>query len=109
MLAQNHYAILDSLVCCSFSRYGFDSDLYMTFLQAVTGRELTWDAACTIADRIYSLERAFNLREGLSARDDMLPQRFLEGPQALPLKEMLAEYYALRGWDEAGVPPEVMQ
>jgi aldehyde:ferredoxin oxidoreductase len=106
ILAQNHYALLDSLMFCSFSRYGFDSDFYLTFLRAVTGLELTASGADGIAKRIYALERAFNLREGFTARDDMLPQRFLEGPHALPLKEMLAEYYALRGWDEAGVPPD---
>jgi aldehyde:ferredoxin oxidoreductase len=102
---QNLYAILDSLMFCSFSRYGFNPDFYMTFLRSVTGLGYSWEEANRIADRIYSLERRFNLREGFTARDDMLPQRFLEGPQGLPLKEMLAEYYALRGWNAMGEPP----
>ncbi len=103
---QNLYALLDSFMFCSFSRYGFDMDYFLTFLRAVTGRELRADEAERTANRIYSLERAFNLREGFTARDDLLPARFLEGPQGLPLKEMLAEYYAERGWDETGTPPE---
>jgi aldehyde:ferredoxin oxidoreductase len=103
---QNLYVLLDSLMFCSFSRYGLDPNLYMTFLSAVTGMDLTWEKANLIANGIYSVERIFNLREGFTSKDDMLPQRFLEGPGGLPLRDMLAEYYALRGWDQAGIPPE---
>lgn len=101
---QNLYVLLDSLMFCSFSRYGLNPDFYTGFLEAVTGLHITWEGANSIAGRIYSLERAFNLREGFTANDDLLPLRFTEGPQALPLKEMLAEYYVMRGWNEKGVP-----
>lgn len=101
---QNLYALLDSFMYCSFSRGGFNPHYYLTFFRAVTGRELSWEQADQIASNIYSLERSFNLREGLSAQDDMLPQRFLEGSHGLPMKDMLAEYYTRRGWNEAGVP-----
>jgi aldehyde:ferredoxin oxidoreductase len=63
-------------------------------------------------DRIYNLERQFNLAAGLTAKDDALPPRLLQepiktGPSAgmlSRLPEMLPVYYQLRGWDENGVP-----
>jgi len=62
-----------------------------------------------------NLERAYNIREGLSRKDDMLPRRFLvepipDGPcrgQRVNLESMLNEYYETRGWDpETGLVPE---
>ncbi|HYF91560.1 MAG TPA: aldehyde ferredoxin oxidoreductase family protein [Symbiobacteriaceae bacterium] len=101
---QNLYVLLDSLMFCSFSRYGLDPESYMDLYGAVTGQQLTWEAANMKANQIYSLERLFNIREGFTAQDDLLPKRFLEGPGGLPLSDMLAEYYAARGWDKEGVP-----
>ena len=65
-----------------------------------------------VGERIWNLERQFNLRAGLSMADDTLPKRILEEPAKSGvgkglvnrLGEMLPEYYQLRGWDEAGVP-----
>ena len=64
------------------------------------------------ADRINSLERLFNIREGLSRKDDTLPRRLLKeamptGPSQdniVPLARMLDEYYELMDWDADGVP-----
>ena len=66
-------------------------------------------------ERIFTLERCFNLREGLSPEDlDVLPSRMFEPSPTLQagkitltrekLKGMLTEYYELRGWDNKGVP-----
>ena len=54
----------------------------------------------------------FNIRAGVSGKDDTLPKRFLETPmpegpvkgQVFELDKMLPEYYRIRGWDEKGVP-----
>jgi aldehyde:ferredoxin oxidoreductase len=89
---------------CSFSRYGYHPDLYMNLFNAVTGIKLSWEKAQELANSIYSLERRFNIREGFTLTDDLLPKRFLEGAKGLPLKAMLAEYYISRGWNEAGIP-----
>jgi aldehyde:ferredoxin oxidoreductase len=93
---------------------------YAEFVEAVTGRAYTdgeWRAA---EERIETTCRLFNLREGLSRRDDILPHRLLEeaqpagpaGGQVIGragLDRMLDEYYALRGWDHQGVPlPETL-
>ena len=63
-------------------------------------------------DRIWNLERQFNLGAGLTAKDDNLPPRLLNepaktGPQkgaVSKLPEMLPEYYKVRGWTADGVP-----
>jgi aldehyde:ferredoxin oxidoreductase len=64
-------------------------------------------------ERIWNLERLFNLREGLDPlKDDTLPKRLLEEPlpegaskgRVSQLPKMLPEYYKTRGWDERGVP-----
>ena len=64
-------------------------------------------------DRIYNIERAFNLRMGLTEKDDTLPKRILEepipdGPSAghtWHRDELIKDYYKERGWNEnTGVP-----
>jgi aldehyde:ferredoxin oxidoreductase len=68
-----------------------------------------------IAERIETLIRMFNNREGFTRKDDTLPCRTLNEP--LPdgpakgqcigeenLNKMIDEYYALRGWDASGIP-----
>jgi len=63
------------------------------------------------ADRIYTVERAFQVRDGITRKDDIYEGRFMEEPVANgPAKgkrldkkkweEMLDEYYAVAGWDE---------
>jgi hypothetical protein len=56
--------------------------------------------------------RRFNLREGITAKDDTLPKRFFDEPlgkdektiRREDLQKMLQDYYALRGWDSEGIP-----
>ena len=69
-----------------------------------------------VAERIYALEKQFNVREGLGREVDTLPERFLaepipDGPRqgfVIPreqLDRMLDEYYEIRGWDrQTGIP-----
>jgi len=76
-----------------------------------------------LGERSYNLERLFNLREGLTAADDSLPDRLTKTPQparppaglpaqdvtanpkhVVPLEKMLKQYYKVRGWDAQGVP-----
>lgn len=109
---QNAYCLLDSLIYCSFSRYGLNNTSRMEFLAAVTGWSYGTKDIADQMERIYALERLFNLREGFGMKDDVLPFRSLEEPMpdgpakgnVVPLQEMLPEYYSLRGWDSAGKP-----
>jgi aldehyde:ferredoxin oxidoreductase len=109
---QNSYCLMDSLVYCSFSRYGLNHLSRMQFFSAVTGWSYTSEELERQTHRIYTLERLFNLREGLGKKDDTLPFRSLSEPMpdgpskgnVVPLAEMLLEYYALRKWDQSGRP-----
>jgi aldehyde:ferredoxin oxidoreductase len=65
-------------------------------------------------ERIWNIERVFNIRAGLRKADDTLPKRILQEPatsgtaegQVCRLDEMLPSYYELRGWDSEGMPTE---
>ena len=63
-------------------------------------------------ERIFNLERLFNLKAGLTGADDTLPKRMLTEPMpdgpakgmVVHLSEMLPDYYRLRGWTPDGIP-----
>ena len=67
-----------------------------------------------MGERIWNLERQFNIAAGFTGKDDRLPKRLVSEPvKSGPAKglvnqldKMLPEYYQLRGWDEGGVPRE---
>ncbi len=111
---QNKYCLQDSMVFCSFSRFGMDERQQVRFTNAVTGWNYSDEEATMIADRIYTLERLFNQREGFSKADDTLPWRCLNEPlpdgpakgNTVPLERMLKDYYQERGWNEESGLPE---
>jgi aldehyde:ferredoxin oxidoreductase len=82
------------------------------FLSTVSGRDVSMGELNEIGDRIFNLERLYNLREGIDDRQDALPSRLLNEPlpadrkSGVPLREMLPTYYRIRGWDDRGVPTE---
>jgi len=85
-------------------------DVLAKFYNSVTGRNITGDEVLVIGERIVNLERAFNIREGLTRSDDSLPDRVTKEPlpdgrKVLDLEPMLDKYYGLRGWDShSGLP-----
>jgi aldehyde:ferredoxin oxidoreductase len=112
--------ILHSLLVCDMPGsqipIPFDEG-YSQYFQAATGKSLSVEDFWTIADRVETLIRMFNLREGFTRKDDTLPYRTLfeplpDGPakgQCIGeenLNRMLDEYYEARGWDLSGVPTE---
>ncbi|MEW6266751.1 MAG: aldehyde ferredoxin oxidoreductase family protein [Thermodesulfobacteriota bacterium] len=104
--------IFDSLILCRFFRDFYTWDELLKALTLVTGMNLNEADLRQKAVYIANLTRRFNLREGLRPEQDRLPPRLhreaLPTGQALTVEEleyMLADYYRLRGWDEAGVPP----
>lgn len=114
VLKQHQNAIEDSLVICKFVSYALGFDFQARFVSAVTGIDIDITGLLNIGERIYNLERIFNLGAGITGADDTLPQRFLDTPlkkgfskdQTVPLEEMLKTYYKIRQWDEKGVPTE---
>lgn len=80
-------------------------------LKHVTGLKMTTGKLMQAGERGYNTERLFNLREGLTAKDDSLPDRLTKVPQQaddpktiVPLDKMLPRYYKVRGWNAQGVP-----
>ena len=111
-LKQNMKAVEDSLVICTFSGWAVGFDFQARFMTAMTGKDMNIAKLISIGERIYNLERLYNLREGMTAENDTLPKRFLEESlpegytknRTVPLKNMLQDYYAVRKWDKKGIP-----
>ena len=119
------YAVSDCVGICAFTstwsyRMGFENvaELY----RDATGIEMEPEEMRRIGEKIVTLERCFNLREGRTAEDlDILPPRMFTPSATIrhgevtltekKLKAMLEEYYGLREWDlETGRPtPEKMK
>ncbi len=113
-LKQNQSAVEDSLIVCKFVGYALGFEFQARFLSSILNREISITNLITIGERIYNLERLYNIREGFSKKDDTLPSRFLETPlmegpskgKVVPLKRLLQDYYSVRQWDENGNPTE---
>ena len=109
---QNLSRVTDSLVTCKFLEYSVGYDHLARILSAATGIEYTISSLQTIGERIWNLERLYNIREGIDGAQDTLPARFLkeplkEGPSSgrvVDLEKLRGDYYQTRGWDEEGVP-----
>ena len=80
-------------------------------IELATGMRMTTGEFLQAGERGFTIERLFNLREGLTAEDDSLPGRLTDELQEpddpstrVDLETMLPVYYKVRGWDEQGVP-----
>jgi len=112
ILHQNSAAAIDSLVLCKFTNLGVAEEYFARALSAVTGVKYATGDLIRVGERVWNLERLYNLREGFTAKDDTLPPRLLNeavvaGPSqgwVAKLEPMLKEYYRARGWDEQGKP-----
>ncbi|MFH2102992.1 MAG: aldehyde ferredoxin oxidoreductase family protein [Chloroflexota bacterium] len=118
-LGELFYSMMDSAELCQFvfgptwTLYGPNETVKM--FRAVTGWDITIDELMNVGARRLNLMRIFNLREGLTRKDDNLPKKFYQplkgsGPTAgfsissEELESALDEYYKLAGWSKAGVP-----
>jgi aldehyde:ferredoxin oxidoreductase len=116
-ILENLTAVLDSLVFCPFSIFVFNEELCSALLLSVSGIDISPAELLNIGERVYNLERTYNLKAGFTWKDDTLPERLFENKEyeiyGLPRQEFEAaikEYYHYRGWDEKGVPkPEKLE
>ncbi len=112
ILHQNIAAAIDSLVLCKFTNMGVAEEYFARVLTAVTGFPYATGDLIKAGERVWNLEKLYNLREGFTKEQDSLPPRLLNEPVAdgpskgwvSHLEPMLKEYYRTRGWDENGVP-----
>ena len=103
---------VDSSGLCLFTTAAWGLPEFAAQLDAACEGEWTAARLEEIGERVWNLERQFNLAAGLTAADDTLPPRMLEVPapsgtakgKVNELSVMLPEYYKLRGWSEDGVP-----
>ena len=104
--------MIDSSGLCLFTTAAWGVTEFCQQIDAACEGEWTEERLLEIGERVWNLERQFNLEAGLSAKDDSLPPRLLEVPapsgtakgKVNELSRMLPEYYAYRGWTSEGVP-----
>ncbi|MEN6572244.1 MAG: aldehyde ferredoxin oxidoreductase family protein [Anaerolineaceae bacterium] len=115
---QNLTAALDSCGTCLFTTFGIGADELAALLSAVTGIQYSTEDFMKAGERIWNLERMFDLKSWITAKDDKIPERMMKeaihtGPskgEVSHVDQMLPEYYQLRGWDAKGVPtPEKLK
>jgi len=113
---QDKLNALFTLISCRFHEFASNPEIYPQYVAAATGRELSYSEFLGIGERIWNLEKLFNLRAGFSRTDDCLPDRCFEPIkgeasegavlQHQQFEAMLDEYYQVRGWDKEGVPTQ---
>lgn len=117
---QDMYTIADCLEVCKFITehviFGIDLDDMAAMFHAVTGVMMDAEELRTVATRVFTLERAFLAREGITKKDDFLQGKWTNGPVAGGIhsgaeiepekwEQMLEQYYLTRGWDiHTGIP-----
>ncbi|MHA2089303.1 MAG: aldehyde ferredoxin oxidoreductase family protein [Candidatus Kariarchaeaceae archaeon] len=116
------YGITDSIGTCKFQTVfcavnAPKWDEFSKLIYLTSGMQITKSQLLEIGERITTIERMFNIREGFSRKDDNLPERFYKEPTPLgfpivkgktidqqKFERMIDEYYDLHGWDNDGVP-----
>jgi aldehyde:ferredoxin oxidoreductase len=115
---EDTYNLIDSFILCKFSRgtYYKELDDMAKLYRLVTGFDTTAEELKRCGERIQNAARLFNVREGLSRKDDTLPWKVMhepipdEGPSKgafvsqAELDLLLDDYYESRGWTKEGVP-----
>jgi len=115
-------AFLDSMGICHFPYHSVLStfekmlnqiNLLIELYTFATGVKASREAVWRVGERINNLERVFNVREGVTRKEDSLPERFMKEPlhegaskgNLVKLEQMLNEYYEARGWEiKKGIP-----
>ena len=111
--SQDYVAAVDSSGLCLFpGDAGMGEEEFSAHINAACDGDWSLQRLKQTGERIWNLERQFNLAAGFDNNDDTLPQRILTEPApsgsakglVCRLDEMLPTYYKLRGWNEKGVP-----
>jgi aldehyde:ferredoxin oxidoreductase len=106
---QDYISAADSGVLCWIIYHGpLWGEKLSEWLTYVTGTGHTVEGLDLLGERIWNLERLFNLRAGLTRKDDCLPPRITSEPRVknrvVQLDRLLVEYYELRRWTSSGIP-----
>lgn len=109
---QDLTASIDASGMCLFTSFALGPEDYADLLSATTGMKVDAADLLKIGERIWNLQKLYNIKRGFGRKDDTLPARILNEPlkegaptgQVARISEMLDEYYTLRGWDTEGTP-----
>ncbi|WAC05604.1 MAG: aldehyde ferredoxin oxidoreductase family protein [Methanoregula sp.] len=109
---QDLAAAVDASGMCLFGGRAIGAAEYAAMVSALTGWTMDEREFLQVGERIWNLQKIFNLKAGFGRDDDTLPQRMLSEPlkdgapkgQVWHRDALLSEYYAERGWDEQGWP-----
>jgi aldehyde:ferredoxin oxidoreductase len=109
---QDLTAGVDSSGTCIFTTFALSGDDIAPMVDASCDGDWSVERFVEVGERIWNMERQYNIAAGFTGADDTLPERLLKdaaksGPakgSVNRLDEMLPEYYELRGWDASGVP-----
>jgi aldehyde:ferredoxin oxidoreductase len=109
---QDLTASIDASGMCLFTSFALDAQDYADLLTATTGMKIDPAELLKVGERIWNLQKLYNIKRGFGRKDDTLPARLLNEPlkegaptgQVSRIAEMLDEYYTLRGWDKEGTP-----
>jgi aldehyde:ferredoxin oxidoreductase len=115
---QDHVAALELVNACLFPARNlelFGLDIVANMLPAALGDTKfgSADYLWYVGEKVYNLERCFNIRDGFSRKDDTLPKRMYTEPLQGGVRDgemirkpdvIIDEYYEARGWDKNGIP-----
>lgn len=111
---QDLTAVVDSAGICLFTTFAIGLPEISSMLRSALGLDLSDEEVLKAGERIWNLERLFNIAAGFTSADDTLPPRLLKEPipsgpakgKVVELDKMLPEYYQVRGWSEEGIPTD---
>ncbi|SVB43210.1 uncharacterized protein METZ01_LOCUS196064, partial [marine metagenome] len=107
-------AAVDSSGTCIFTTFALSGEDIAPMVDAACEGDWSVERFVEVGERIWNMERQYNIAAGFTGADDTLPERLLKDAaksgsaegSVNRLDEMLPEYYQLRGWDESGVPKQ---
>jgi aldehyde:ferredoxin oxidoreductase len=115
---QDYVAAVELVNACTFPAFNLDLyglELIASMLVAAMGEPKfgSADYLWHVGEKVYNLERCFNIRDGFSRKDDTLPRRMYTEPLKGGMRDgeiirkpdvIIDEYYGVRGWDKNGIP-----
>jgi len=103
--------IFNIICCCMYIPWS--KDRLIELINAITGWKTNMFELMTTCKRMVTMSRLFNINQGLSSSDDVLPDRYFESIGSYPGVDKddfytgRSLYYGLMGWDqEEGIPLE---
>ena len=108
---ENYSVLIESLGVCKYGTMVPPALYYEDIIKAIEvtmGWKFTEKELKKLGERIVNLNRLFNIREGITRKDDSLPDRLTKEPaplgipkgQVVELDQMLDDYYGYRGWNK---------